>query len=94
MAKKQSKQQQKREQQAIEAARRMTPGKLARLFGKSLLFALVVTVVVFLGSALGVPGIDRWWGQLIVLFVIYLLAYPFLMREFRPRTYLEDERGK
>jgi membrane protein implicated in regulation of membrane protease activity len=36
-------------------------------------------------SLLGVPAFQNFWVQLVVMVIIYVIAYPFLMREFRPR---------
>lgn len=73
----------KLERQAIEEARRLTPGKMIRLLLKSLLFSLVVVVVMVGLSLLGINAFQNFWVQLAVMVVIYALAYPYLMREFR-----------
>lgn len=78
-------QQRKAEARAREQARRFTPGKIVRLLLKSLAFALTVGLLVTLLTALGLPGIDRLWVQMLLVLGLYLAAYPFLMSEFRPR---------
>ena len=81
----------KLEQRAVEQARKVTLGKMVRLFVKSVALAVAFVVVVTLLNVVGVPYLDRLWGQLLVLALLWLLAYPLLMRDFRPRTYLKDE---
>jgi membrane protein implicated in regulation of membrane protease activity len=76
---------QKLERAALEEARRITPGKMIRLLLKSLLFSLLVVVIMVGLSLLGVPAFQNFWVQLVVMVIIYVIAYPFLMREFRPR---------
>jgi membrane protein implicated in regulation of membrane protease activity len=75
----------KLERAALEEARRITPGKMIRLLLKSLLFSLLVVVIMVGLSLLGVPAFQNFWVQLVVMVIIYVIAYPFLMREFRPR---------
>jgi|FLYL01.1.fsa_nt_gi uncharacterized membrane protein len=74
---------------AAQEARKLTPGKLFRLFLKSIVFAVVVGILFTVLSLLGVPGLDNWWMQFALIFVVYLLAYPFIMSEFRAKTYLK-----
>ncbi|MDE0098510.1 MAG: hypothetical protein OXM87_02680 [Truepera sp.] len=78
------------ERKAIERARKITVGKMVRLFVKSVLLAAGFVLIVTLLNALGVPYLDRLWGQLVVLGLLWIVAYPLLMRDFRPRTYLKD----
>ena len=78
------------ERKAIERARKITVGKMVRLFVKSVLLAAGFVLIVTLLNALGVPYLDRLWGQLVVLGLLWIIAYPLLMRDFRPRTYLKD----
>jgi Ca2+/Na+ antiporter len=73
----------KLEQQAVEEARRLTPGKMIRLLLKSLLFSLVVVVIMVGLNLLGINAFQNLWVQLAVMVVIYAVAYPYLMREFR-----------
>lgn len=61
--------------------------------GKSAGLAIVIATLVTIASAYGLPFTDQWWMQFGIMFAIYLLFYPYLMREFRPKTYL-DERFK
>lgn len=85
----------KAQAQAQQEARRLTVGKVVRLLLKSILFAVVVSLTIVLLGFVGIPALDTWWMQLLVLFGVYALAYPFLMSEFRPRTYLrKDRRGR
>lgn len=79
------KKEQKLERAAIEEARRVTPGKMIRLLLKSLLFSLLVVVIMVGLNLLGINAFQNFWVQLAVMVVIYIIAYPFLMREFRPR---------
>ncbi len=68
-------------------ARRLTPGKVARLVLKTLTFALLVSLLITLLGALGVTGLqNRWLLQLALAVPIYIVAYPFLMSEFRPKN--------
>lgn len=78
------------ERKAIERARKITAGKMVRLSVKSVLLAAGFVLIVTLLNALGVPYLDRLWGQLVVLGLLWIVAYPLLMRDFRPRTYLKD----
>jgi Ca2+/Na+ antiporter len=78
------KKEQKLERAALEDARKITPGKMIRLLLKSLLFSLLVVVVMVGLSLLGINAFQNFWVQLGVMVVIYIIAYPFLMREFRP----------
>lgn len=80
----------KREARARERARELTFGKMLRLLLKSLAFAVLVTMALVLLEFLGVPGMDNRWLQIGLMVAVYLLAYPVLMREFRPSTYLRD----
>ena len=66
-------------------ARKMTSGKLLRLIGKSMLFAVIVSFIILGLNLAGVPAFGNFYVQLDVMFVVYVLAYPFLMSEFRPK---------
>jgi len=77
--------QRKADSRAVLEARRLTPGKVVRLVLKTLAFALLVSLLVTVLSALGVPVLENFWLQLAVMLVVYILAYPFLMSEFRPK---------
>ena len=66
-------------------ARKMTSGKLLRLIGKSMLFAVIVSFIILGLNLAGVPAFGNFYVQLGVMFVVYVLAYPFLMSEFRPK---------
>lgn len=77
---------------AQEQARRLTTGKVLRLLLKSLLFAVAVSLVVGLASALGVPGLETFWVQALVVLGLYALAYPVLMSEFRLPRHLRKGR--
>lgn len=85
MSDKKSKKERKAERQAYEDARKMTAGKLIRLVLKSMVFAVSVAVIMLLLSLLGVPALNSLWVQFGVMFVVYILAYPYLMSEFRPK---------
>jgi uncharacterized membrane protein len=71
--------------QAVEAARQITPGKMIRLLLKSLLFSLLVVLVMVALNMVGINAFQNFWIQLGVMVVVYALAYPYLMREFRVR---------
>jgi Ca2+/Na+ antiporter len=75
----------KLEQRATEEARQITPGKMIRLLLKSLLFSLVVVVIMVGLNLLGIKAFQNFWIQLAVMVVIYAIAYPYLMREFRAK---------
>ena len=66
-------------------ARKMTSGKLLRLIGKSMLFAVIVSFIILGLNLAGVPAFGNFYVQLGVMFVVYMVAYPFLMSEFRPK---------
>ena len=66
-------------------ARKMTSGKLLRLIGKSMLFAVTVAFIILGLNLAGVPAFGNFYVQLGVMFVVYMVAYPFLMSEFRPK---------
>ena len=74
---------------AAQQARRLTGGKFLRLMGKSAGLAVIIATLVTLASAYGLPFTDRWWVQFGIMFAIYLLFHRYLMREFRPKTYLD-----
>jgi len=78
-------QQRKAERRSVEDARRITVGKMVRLLLKSLGFAILLTIVVMILQALHVPAISNFWVQMGLVFVAYLIVYPVLMSEFRPR---------
>ncbi len=80
-----SKKQRKVEHRTSLEARRLTPGKVLRLVLKTLAFALLVSLLISLLASLGLPVLENFWLQLAVMLVIYLLAYPFLMSEFRAK---------
>jgi uncharacterized membrane protein YdfJ with MMPL/SSD domain len=79
------KKEQKLERATLEEARKITPGKMIRLLLKSLLFSLLVVVVMIGLNFIGIPAFQNFWIQLGVMVVVYALAYPYLLREFRPR---------
>ncbi len=85
MPEKKSKKERKAERQSYEDARKMTAGKLVRLVLKSMVFAVSVAVIMLLLSLLGVPALNSLWVQFGVMFAVYILAYPYLMSEFRPK---------
>jgi Ca2+/Na+ antiporter len=81
----------KLEQRATEEARRLTLGKMLRLLLKSLLFSLVVVVIMVGLNLLGINAFQNFWVQLAVMVVIYAVAYPYLMREFRAKKVRRKE---
>lgn len=78
-------QRRKADRRSLQEARRITFGKMARLLLKSLGFAILLTIVVMVLQALHVPAIRDFWVQMLIVLVAYLLVYPVLMSEFRPR---------
>ena len=70
---------------ALAEARQLTPGKVFRLVLKSLGFAILVSLLVFLLGLVVPSARDNFWIQLPLMLVVYIAAYPFLMREFRPK---------
>ncbi len=77
----------KAELKVAQDARKLTPGKVFRLMLKSLVFALAVGLLFAVLSTLGVPYLDRLWVQFGLILLVYVVAYPFLMSEFRARRY-------
>lgn len=73
------------ERRTLEEARRITVGKIVRLLLKSLGFAILLTLVVMVLQALHVAAVRNFWVQMGMVLVAYLLIYPVLMSEFRPR---------
>ena len=76
--------QRKDDARAVADARRLTPGKMLRLLFKSLGFAVLVSLLILLLQAVGLPA-NNFWVTLPVMLVVYLAAYPVLMSEFRPK---------
>lgn len=76
--------QRKGDAQALAEARRLTPGKMFRLLLKSLGFAILVSLLILLLQALGLPA-NNLWVTLPVMLIVYIAAYPVLMSEFRPK---------
>ncbi len=81
-----SKKREKEERKAVDEAKKITPAKLLRLALKSMVFAIIVAGLVVVLNLLGVPALGSAWVQLGIMFVVYLIAYPFLMSEFRPKS--------
>jgi len=75
----------KAERKAMTNARKITPQKLFRLVLKSLGFAILVAVIMILLNYFRLPFADAPWLQFVVMIIVYIIAYPFLMSEFRPR---------
>jgi hypothetical protein len=78
-----SNKQRKEDARALTDARKLTWGKVLRLVLKSLLFAVVVAVLIEVLARLGVPVKTSIWYQYGLVFIVYIVAYPFLMSEFR-----------
>ena len=76
---------------AIEVAGKPTMGKIVRLFLKSLVLAVIFVILVSVLSSFGVPYLDTFWGKIIVLGALWAIAYPRMMREFRPGTYMKSK---
>lgn len=75
----------KEQQRALVEARRPTLGKIVRTALKMFVFAIAASLAVSLAAALGVPGLELFWVQLLVMLLLYIPAYPIVMSEFRPR---------
>ncbi len=86
-----SKKQRKLNQRAVEDARKITWPKMLRLILKSMLFSVVVLGIMLLLNALGIPAFKNMWVQILVMIVVYMVAYPFLIREFRPGRMAEKK---
>ena len=82
---KRSRKQRKASQVESKEARRLTAGKLFRLFLKSLGFALIVALIVFVLELLNVSVTQNFWFQLLIMLAVYIPFYPFIMSEFRPK---------
>ncbi|HKI57544.1 MAG TPA: hypothetical protein VKB31_10390 [Trueperaceae bacterium] len=78
-------QRRKAERRSTEEARRITVGKMVRLLLKSLGFAILLTIVVMVLQALHVKAVGNFWVQMGMVFAAYLIVYPVLMSEFRPK---------
>lgn len=76
---------------AVQMAGQPTLGKMVRLFFKSLILAVIFVILISILSALGVPYLDTMWGKVIVLGMLWVIAYPRIMREFRPSTYMKSK---
>ena len=74
----------------IEEARQLTGGKLLRLTLKSAVFAMFVAAIIVGLGLLGLPYSNSLWFQFGVMFTVYLIASPFLMSEFRPKTKVKE----
>lgn len=83
------KKQRKLDQRSLEDARKITFPKMLRLILKSMLFSVMVLGVMLLLNALGIPAFRTMWVQILVMIVVYMVAYPFLISEFRPRRRVE-----
>lgn len=84
----------KMKQQAAADARKFTVGKTVRLFLKSIVFALIVGLAFSILALLELPYLDSFWVQVGLMIVVYMLAYPYIMSEFRPETYLKRHNQK
>lgn len=92
---KRSRKQRKAAQAESKEARRVTAGKLFRLFLKSLMFALLVALVVMVLELVGLSVTQNFWLQLLIMLAVYIPFYPFIMREFRPKNAArESAKGK
>jgi uncharacterized sodium:solute symporter family permease YidK len=75
----------KARQQAVQEARKLSMGKVVRLTLKMLVFALLASFVVTFAAEMGVPYLDNFWTQVLVMVLLYIPAYPIVMSEFRPK---------
>lgn len=80
-----SKKQQRREAKELTEARRVTGPKLLRLVLKSAGFALVAALLLTTLGLIGPAFLRSAPVQLGVMALVYLLASPVLMSEFRPK---------
>ncbi len=74
-----------KEQQEIIEAKKVTPKKLLRLVLKSVVAATIVAGLMVLLATLGVPVLSNLWIQFAVMVVVYLIIFPYLTSEFRPK---------
>ena len=92
---KRSRKQRKAAQSESKVARRLTAGKLLRLFLKSLAFALLVALVVMVLELVGLSVTQNFWLQLLIMLAVYVPFYPFIMSEFRPKnTVVKKDAGR
>ena len=91
---KRSRKQRKASQADSKEARRLTAGRLLRLFLKSLAFALLVALLVMVLELVGVAVTQNFWLQLLIMLAVYIPFYPFIMSEFRPKRGKPEKRSK
>ena len=91
---KRSRKQRKAVQAESKEARRLTAGKLLRLFLKSLAFALLVALVVMVLELVGLSVTQNFWLQLLIMLAVYVPFYPFIMSEFRPKAGTQKDVGR
>ncbi len=76
----------KKQKQAEIEARKITPGKILRIFLKVLVISILFTLALALVEAyLGWKVTNRIWVQMALMFGIVVVAQPFIMSEFRPK---------
>lgn len=83
----------KEKTRAAQEARRITPGKMIRLFLKCFAFAMLVALIFTALGEFGVPIPENFWLRLLLMVGVYLLAYPILMSEFRPKRARPEKKG-
>ncbi|MEM6431079.1 MAG: hypothetical protein AAF708_17715 [Deinococcota bacterium] len=76
----------KAQRKASAQARKLTSGKLIRLALKSLVFAVLVSSLIGVLLVLGVDIIHQRWAQLSLMAVCYIVAFPLVFSEFRPKS--------
>lgn len=81
-----SKKQRKAVKRARFQARKITPGKMLRLALKTLLFAVVVSVLIAALVWLEVALVETRWFQLVFMVVCYVIAFPYVFSEFRAKV--------
>ena len=76
----------KKQKQAAIEAKKITTGKLLRIFLKVFIISILFTLVLALVEAFtGFNVTDKIWIQLGLMFLIVIVAQPFIMSELRPK---------
>jgi len=75
----------KKQKQAAIDAKQVTTGKILRIFLKVFAISILFTLALTLAETfLGWKVIDKIWVQMALMFLIVIVAQPFIMSEFRP----------
>lgn len=75
----------KKEKKAALDAKQITTGKILRTFLKVFVISILFTLVLLLVETfMGWKVTDKIWIQMGFMFIIVIIAQPFIMSEFRP----------